>query len=64
MKDFRATTLGKTIITAIYVAISAIIGYLITLVTNDPGMFGVYAPIVNIVLVAVAKLLDPKVKNI
>jgi len=34
-----------------YVGISAAIGYLITLVTKNPDMFGVYTPIVNVVLV-------------
>lgn len=44
--------------TAVYVAVSAVIGYLLTLLTNDPSMFGVFTPIVNVILVAGKKFFE------
>ena len=46
----------KILKTVGYVAASAVIGYLLTLVTNQPELFGVFTPIVNIVLVALKQL--------
>jgi len=41
----------KILKTAAYVAISAVLGFLISVVTDSPELFGVFAPIINIVLV-------------
>ncbi len=41
----------KILKTAAYVAISAVLGFLISVVTDQPELFGVFAPIINIVLV-------------
>lgn len=46
----------KILKTVGYVAASAVIGYLLTLVTNQPELFGVFTPIVNVVLVALKQL--------
>lgn len=37
--------------TALYIGVSAVLGYLITLTTNDPQMFGAYTAIINLALV-------------
>ncbi len=41
----------KILKTAAYVAISAVLGFLISVVTDSPELFGVFAPIINVVLV-------------
>ena len=41
----------KILKTAAYVAISAVLGFLISVVADSPELFGVFAPIINIVLV-------------
>lgn len=43
----------KILKTAAYVAISAALGFLISVVTDQPELFGVFAPIINIVLVTI-----------
>ena len=43
----------KILKTAAYVAISAVLGFLISVVTDQPELFGVYAPIINIALVTI-----------
>lgn len=40
---------------AVFVGISAAVGALIATVQEQPELFGVYAPIVNIVLVTIQK---------
>lgn len=42
--------------TAAYVAISAVIAFLIAFVTDNPEMFGIYAPIINVVLVTLKQV--------
>lgn len=42
--------------TAIYVTISSLVGYAISLTTNQPELFGAYAGIVNVVLVTLKQL--------
>ncbi len=42
--------------TAAYVAISAAIAFLIAFVTDNPEMFGIYAPIINVVLVTLKQV--------
>lgn len=39
-----------------YVGVSAVLAYLISLTTDQPELFGVYTPIINIVLVTVKQL--------
>lgn len=41
----------KVVKAAAYVAVSAVLGYLLALVQGNPEAFGVYAPIINVVLV-------------
>lgn len=43
----------KIVKTALYIGVSAIISYLITLTTEQPELFGPLTAIVNIVLVTV-----------
>lgn len=50
------TQAEKILKATIYVALSAGISYLITLVTNQPELFGPITPIVNIVLVTLKQL--------
>lgn len=42
--------------TALYVAISAVLAFLIAFVTDNPEMFGIYAPIINVVLVTLKQI--------
>lgn len=42
--------------TALYVGISAVLAFLITWVQGNPELFGVYAPIVNVVLVTLRQV--------
>lgn len=44
---------GKT---ALYIALSSLIGYAISLTTEQPELFGAYAGIVNVVLVTLKQL--------
>lgn len=53
--SFWSTNFGKTIITALYVGVSAILSYFITATTNDPGLFGPMTAFINIVLVFIVK---------
>ncbi len=46
----------KILKTAAYVAISAVLGFLISVVTDQPELFGVFAPIINIVLVTIKQV--------
>lgn len=46
----------KILKTVGYVAASAVIGYLLTLITKQPELFGVFTPLVNVVLVALKQL--------
>ena len=41
---------------ALYVGISAVISYFVALTTNQPELFGVYTPIVNVCLVTIKQL--------
>lgn len=45
---------------ALYVGVSAVISYLITLITDQPELFGPLTPIVNVVLVTLKQVFtDP-----
>lgn len=51
----------KILKTAAYVAISAVLGFLISVVTDQPELFGVFAPIINVVLVTLKQTFtEPK----
>lgn len=51
----------KVLKTAAYVAISAVLAFLIAFVTDNPEMFGIYAPIINVALVTLKQLFtEPK----
>lgn len=43
--------------TAAYVAVSAVLGYLITATTDNPELFGVVTPVINLVLVLIKQAL-------
>lgn len=47
----------KILKTAAYVAVSAVLGFLISLVADQPELFGVFAPIINVVLVTIRQAL-------
>lgn len=46
----------KILKTAGYLAASTVVGYLLTLITNQPDLLGVFTPLVNVVLVALKQL--------
>lgn len=46
----------KIIKTTLWVAISAALGFLISWVQGNPEMFGIYAPIINVVLVTLKQV--------
>lgn len=48
---------------ALYVGLSAILGYFIAFVQGNPEMFGIYAPIINIVLVTVKQVFTTDVES-
>ena len=51
----------KVLKTAAYVGVSAVLGYLITLTTDQPELFGVFTGLINIGLVTIKQLFtEPK----
>lgn len=46
----------KIVKAAAYIGLSAIISYLITLIANQPELFGPLTPIINIVLVTLKQV--------
>ena len=48
----------KIVKTSGYIAVSAVLGYLIALLADQPELFGVFTPIVNIVLVTIKQALS------
>lgn len=50
------STFGKTLKTAAWIAVSAVVAYLATLIAGDPELFGSYTLIANLVLVGLAEL--------
>lgn len=46
----------KIVKATVYVGLSAAISYVITLIANDPALFGPLTPIVNIILVFLKQL--------
>ena len=49
----QALKIGKA---ALYIALSAVISYLLTLITNQPELFGALTPLINVVLVFLKQL--------
>lgn len=49
----QAKEIGKA---ATYLGISTVVSYLLTILTEQPELLGVFTPIVNVILVAVKKL--------
>ena len=60
---FWDTTVGKTVRAALYLAISAAIAGVIADIQNNPELFGIYTPFINLLLVAIKNLANPNVKN-
>lgn len=61
---FWDTTIGKTARAALYLAVSAAIAGILADIQNNPNLFGVYTPFINLALVALKNLASPNVKNI
>ncbi len=62
---FLKTNIGKTLVAAVYIAVSAALGAVVAAITNNPELFGVYTPFINIVLVFLAKTFaDKNTKNV
>jgi len=56
----KAQTL-KIVKTLLYLAVSAVMGGLLTMLTSSPELFGVYTPVVNMILVIVKQFFtEPK----
>lgn len=50
----------KILKAAVYLAISTVIGFFITVLTEQPELLGVYTPIVNVILVTIKQIFtDP-----
>lgn len=51
---------AKILKAAVYLAISTVIGFFITVLTEQPELLGVYTPIVNVILVTIKQIFtDP-----
>lgn len=61
---FWGTTVGKTVKTAVYIGVSAVLTFLITAVDGNAQLFNQYTPFVNLGLVALKNLFDSKVDNL
>lgn len=61
---FWDTTVGKTVRAALYLAVSAAVAAVLADIQNNPALFGVYTPFINLVLVFIKNLASPTVKNI
>jgi len=61
---FWSTATGKVLRASVYLAISAGLGGVMAGVADRPDLFGIFTPIINVVLVAAKNYFDPKVKNI
>jgi hypothetical protein len=46
----------KILKTAVYLALSAALGYLISLLEKNPASFGVYTPFINLLLVTLRQV--------
>jgi len=63
MVEITKTQALKIAKAALYVGLSAILGYFIAFVQGNPDMFGIYAPIINIVLVTVKQVFTTDVES-
>ena len=61
---FWNTAVGKTLRASIYLALSAGISGIIAARADNADLFGIFTPIVNIVLVLLKGVVDPNVRNI
>lgn len=61
--NFWDTTVGKTFRAAIYLGASVIISYFVSAVAQDPNLFGVLTPVINVVLVAAKNYFDKSTPN-
>lgn len=62
---FLKTNVGKTLVAAVYIAVSAGLGAVVAAITDNPELFGVYTPFINVVLVFLAKTFaDSKTQNV
>lgn len=61
---FFDTTVGKTFKVALYLGLSAVVGYLYTAAQGNPELFGQYTVYANLVLVFLKNLLDANTKNL
>lgn len=52
---FSKTNIGKTLTAVVYLAVSAGLSGILVAITNNPTLFGIYTPIINVVLVFVTK---------
>lgn len=63
--SFWDTNVGKTLKAAGYIALSAVISYLITATTNDATLFGPVTAVINLALVYIQKtFLDSNTRNL
>lgn len=64
-QNFKDTNIGKTAIASLYIAASAIVGYLISATAGDPELFGPLTALVNVLLVFVKKtFFESKTQNL
>lgn len=62
---FFKTNIGKTVTAAVYVALSAVLNYVITAIAGDPELFGPSTALINILLVLVQKtFFDARTPNL
>lgn len=63
--SFWDTNLGKTLKAAAYVAVSAVVAFLVTATTDNPELLGPATVLVNVLLVYVQKtFFDPSTRNV
>ncbi|NQD39953.1 hypothetical protein [Glutamicibacter halophytocola] len=63
--SFMNTNIGKTIKAGAYIAVSAVIAFLVSATTEDPQLFGPLTALVNLLLVFVKKTyFDDKTANV
>ena len=52
---FMNTNIGKTLKATAYIAVSAVVAYLISATANDPELFGPLTALINVLLVYLKK---------
>lgn len=62
MVEITKTQALKIVKAALYVGLSAILGYFIAFVQGNPELFGVYAPIINVILVTLKQVFTQETK--